>query len=80
MPENILRFISLGEARHREGERGRTTQYRARRTDPDYPEVHYVGGRAYLVEHEHQHYLAQLIERSRSRSQAQTESRAAGSE
>jgi hypothetical protein len=65
MPEDVLRFISLEEARHREGDRGRTTQYRTRRTDPDYPEVHYVGERGYLLEHEHQQYLLKLIDRSR---------------
>jgi hypothetical protein len=63
--EQILRLITLEEARRREGERGRTSQYRDRRNDPDYPKPIHRGGRAYLVEHEHQAYLAKLIERAR---------------
>jgi hypothetical protein len=68
MPEDgqILRLITFEEARYREGYRGRTSQYRVRRTDPDYPKPVYRGGRGYLVEHEHQAYLAQLIERARA--------------
>jgi hypothetical protein len=60
----ILRLITLDEARRREGERGRTSQYRDRRRDPDYPRVIRRGGRAYLIEHEHQAYVAKLIERA----------------
>jgi len=63
---HILRLITLDEARSREGKRGRTSQYRDRQTDPDYPKPIYRGGRAYLVEHEHQAYLAKLIARARA--------------
>ena len=66
MSENpTLGLISLDKARRLEGDRGRTSQYRDRKTDPDYPKVVYRGGRAYLVEHEHQAYLAKLIARAR---------------
>ena len=61
----ILRLITLDEARRREGERGRTSQYRDRQNDPDYPKPIYRGGRGYLVEHEHQAYVAKLIARAR---------------
>jgi hypothetical protein len=63
MTETIF-LITLEEARRREGDRGRTSQYRDRK-NPDYPRAIYRGGRAYLIESEHQEYLARLIERAR---------------
>jgi hypothetical protein len=65
--ENLITLITLELARKREGDRGRTTQWRDILDDPDYPEVIVRGRRRYLVEHEHQQYLARLIERARAR-------------
>jgi hypothetical protein len=61
----ILRLITLKQAREREGDRGRTSQHRDRTNDQDYPKPVYRNGRPYLVEHEHQEYLARLIARAR---------------
>jgi hypothetical protein len=63
--EHLIRLITLDEARRREGDRGRTTQWRERLDDPDYPNVIVRGRRRYLVESEHQAWLARLIERAR---------------
>jgi hypothetical protein len=63
--DHLIRLITLEKARKDEGDRGRTTQWRDILDDPDYPKVVVRGRRRYLVEHEHQQYLARLIERAR---------------
>ena len=78
MSEQILRLITLDEARRREGNRGRTTQWRERLDDPDYPAVIVRGRRRYLVEAEHQAYLARLIKRARAQPKRQEHEAGAG--
>jgi hypothetical protein len=73
--EHLIRLITLDEARRREGDRGRTTQWRERLDDPDYPDVIVRGRRRYLVESEHQAWLARLIERARGRTRQEAERR-----
>ena len=55
-------LISASEARRREGDRHRATQWRNRKRDPRYPKPIYRGNRPYFVEAEHDAYLQTLID------------------
>jgi hypothetical protein len=57
-----ITLISAAEARRREGDRHRATQWRDRRRDPRYPKPVYRNGGPYFVESEHEAYLRALID------------------
>ena len=76
-----IEFITLAQAarsepgRAKQGGRGRTSQWRARQDDPDYPKVVWHNGRPYLLKHEHQRYLEKLVERGRSAAEPEAKPR-----